>query len=156
MAGFRRQWRSWLLLALLVAVASGFVLASTAAGRRTDAAFPRYVASHGYDGIVYTVKPLPKGLPEVAQVTPVTPVQMPFYDQPLCSCHRQIYTGSFSVREVPLASLGRVAKLVAGRMPDPSSPVEALASFTLQRDYGVRIGSVITLPMAAASPPCPR
>jgi hypothetical protein len=123
-AGFRRQWRSWLLLALLVAVASGFVLASTAAGRRTDAAFPRYVASHGYDGIVYTVKPLPKGLPEVAQVTPV---QMPFYDQPLCSCHRQIYTGSFSVREVPPASLGRVAKLVAGRMPDPSSPVEALA-----------------------------
>ena len=146
--GFRRQWRSWVLLGLLVAVASGFVLASTAAGRRTDAAFPRYVASHGYDAIVYTVQPLPKGLPGVAHVTPV---QMPFYDQPLCSCHRQIYTGSFSVREVPPASLGRVAKLVAGRMPDPSSPLEALASFTLQRDYGVGLGTVITLPMAAAS-----
>jgi len=46
-AGFRRQWRSWVLLGLLIAVASGFVLASTAAGRRTDSAFPRYVASHG-------------------------------------------------------------------------------------------------------------
>ena len=147
-AGFRRQWRSWVLLGLLIAVASGFVLASTAAGRRTDAAFPRYVASHGYDAIVYTVQPLPKGLPGVAHVTPV---QMPFYDQPLCSCHRQISKGSFSVREVPPASLGRVAKLVAGRMPDPSSPVEALASFTLQRDYGVRLGTVITLPMAGAS-----
>ena len=76
---------------------------------------------------------------------------MPFYDQPLCSCHRQINTGSFAVREVPPGSLGRVAKLVAGRMPDPSSPVEALASFTLQRDYGVRLGTVITLPMAGAS-----
>src|SRR5207248_10903446 len=86
--------------------------------------------------------------PEVAQVTPV---RMPFYDQPLCTCHRKIYTGSFSVREVPPASLSRVAKLVAGRMPDPSSPVEALASFTLQRDYGVDLGTVITLPMAAAS-----
>ena len=32
-ADFRRRWRSWLLLASLVAVASGFVLASTAAGR---------------------------------------------------------------------------------------------------------------------------
>ncbi len=147
-AGFRRQWRSWVLLGLLIAVASGFVLASTAAGRRTDAAFPRYVASHGYDAIVYTVQPLPKGVPGVAQVTPV---QMPFYDQPLCSCHRRISTGSFSVREVPPASLGRVAKLVAGRMPDPSSPVEALASFTLQRDYGVGLGTVITLPMAGAS-----
>ena len=61
-AGFRRQWRSWLLLSLLIAVASGFVLASTAAGRRTDSAFPRYVASHGYDAIVYTVQPLPKEL----------------------------------------------------------------------------------------------
>src|SRR6266536_215035 len=81
-AGFRRQWRSWVLLGLLIAVASGFVLASTAAGRRTDSAFPRYVASHGYDAIVYTVNPLPKRLPGVAQLTPV---QMPFYDQPLCS-----------------------------------------------------------------------
>jgi hypothetical protein len=78
--GFRRQWRSLVLLGLLVAVGSGFVLASTAAGRRTDTAFPRYVASHGYDAIVYTVQPLPKGLPGVAHVTPV---QMPFYDQPL-------------------------------------------------------------------------
>src|SRR6185437_1752637 len=146
-AGFRRQWRSWVLLSLLIAVASGFVLASAAAGRRTDSAFPRYVASHGYDGIVYTVQPLPKlGQDVVAQVVPV---QMPFYGQPGCSCHRTINTGAFSVREVPPASLGRVAKLVAGRMPDPSSPVEALASFTLQRDYGVRLGTVITLPMAA-------
>ena len=31
-AGFRRQWRSWLLLGVLIAVASGFVLAATAAG----------------------------------------------------------------------------------------------------------------------------
>jgi len=147
-AGFRRQWRSWVLLGLLIAVVSGFVLASTAAGRRTDAAFPRYVASHGYDAIVYTVKPLPKGLPGVAQLTPV---QMPFYDQPLCSCHRQINKAAFAVREVPPGSLSRVAKLVAGRMPDPSSPVEALASFTLQRDYDVRLGTVITLPMADAS-----
>jgi ABC-type lipoprotein release transport system permease subunit len=147
-AGFRRQWRSWMLLGLLIAVVSGFVLASTAAGRRTDSAFPRYVASHGYDAIVYTVKPLPERLPGVAQLTPV---QMPFYDQPVCSCHRLINIGSFSVREVSPGSLGRVAKLVAGRMPDPSSPVEALASFTLQRDYGVRLGTVITLPMAGAS-----
>ena len=81
----------------------------------------------------------------------VVPVQMPFYGQPGCSCHRTINNGAFSVREIPLTSLGRVAKLVAGRMPDPSSPLEALASFTLQRDYGVRLGTVITLPMAAAS-----
>ena len=56
-AGFRRQWRSWVLLGVLIVVASGFVLVSTAAGQRTDAAFPRYLTSHGYDAIGYTVKP---------------------------------------------------------------------------------------------------
>src|SRR6185437_10634976 len=76
-AGFRRQWRSCVLLGLLIAVASGFVLASTAAGRRTDSAFPRYLASHGYDAIVFTVQPLPKLGPQDG-VAQVTPVQMPF------------------------------------------------------------------------------
>ena len=57
-AGFRRQWRSWALLTVPIAVASGFVLAATAAEGRTDSAFPRYVASHGYDVIVYRVQPL--------------------------------------------------------------------------------------------------
>src|SRR6476646_9213839 len=101
-AGFRRQRRSWLLLSLLIAVASGFVLASTAAGRRTDAAFPRYVASYGYDAIVYTVQPLPKLGPQDG-VAQVTPVQMPFGGHPECSCHRTISYGSFSIREVPTA-----------------------------------------------------
>src|SRR4029079_10412236 len=52
-AGFRRQWRSWVLLGLLIAVVSGFVLASTAAGRRNDAAFPRDGASPRYAAILY-------------------------------------------------------------------------------------------------------
>jgi hypothetical protein len=149
-ARLRRYWRSWLLLGLIVSVISGFVLAAAAAAGRTDSAFPRYVASHGYDAIVYSVQPLPQlaRLPEVARVTPA---QMPFYGQPACSCGRRISAGAFSVRELPAADLGRVAKLVAGRMPDPSSPAEALVSFTLQRDYGIRLGTVITLPMAAPS-----
>jgi hypothetical protein len=149
-AKFRRHWRSWLLLSLLIGIASGFVLAAGAAARRTDSAFPRYVASHGYDAIVYSARPLPQlaRLPEVAQVTPV---KMPFYGHPRCSCGRRINESSFAVREVPAAGLRRVAKLVIGRMPDQSSPHEALASFTLQRDYGVRLGTVISLPMPAAS-----
>jgi hypothetical protein len=149
-AKLRRYWRSWLLLTLLIAIVSGFVLAATAAGRRTDAAFPRYVASHGYDAIVYTITPLPKlaRLPEVAQVTVA---QLPFYGQPRCSCARHIDEGEFSIRELPAADLPRVAKLVGGRLPDQSSPVEALASFTMERDYGVHPGTTLTLPMAAAS-----
>jgi hypothetical protein len=146
----RRYWRSWLLLTVLIAIVSGFVLAATAAGDRTDSAFPRYVARHGYDAIVYTVKPLP-GLAQLPGVAQVTRVNFPFAGQPRCSCGHQINYGEFAVREVPAGALDRAVKLVAGRMPDQSSRVEALASYTLQRDYGVRPGTVITVPLAAAS-----
>ena len=146
----RRYWRSWLLLALVVAIGTGFVLAAVTAGRRADSAFPRFAASHGYDAIVYSAQPLPKlaTLPEVSQVTPI---RAPFYGQPWCSCGRQINQSDFAVREVPAAALGRVVKLVSGRMPDQASVHEALASFTLQRDYGIGPGTVIRIPMAAAS-----
>ena len=42
-------------------------------------------------------------------------------------------------------------KLVAGQMPAESSPYDVLASFTLQQDYGVHIGSVIHAPLYALS-----
>ena len=146
----RHYWRSWLLLGLVVAIGAGFVLAAVTAGRRADSAFPRFATSHGYDAIVYSAQTLPKlaTLPEVSQVTLI---RAPFYGQPLCSCGRQINQSDFAVREVPAAALGRVVKLVSGRLPDQASVHEALASFTLQRDYGIGPGTVIRLPMAAAS-----
>ena len=36
----RHQWRSLLVIAILISVVGGLVLAATAAGRRTEAAFP--------------------------------------------------------------------------------------------------------------------
>ncbi len=56
----RQRWRSWLLLGILVALTSGLVLAGVSAGRRTAAAFPRFIATHGYDAVAYGSKPLPK------------------------------------------------------------------------------------------------
>src|SRR6201986_760602 len=99
-----RHWRSWLLLPLLIAIVSGFALAATAAGRRTDAAFPGYVARYGDDAIVYTDTPLPQ-LARRPGVTRVVPIQMPFYGQPRCSCGHQIDVSSFAIREVPADDL---------------------------------------------------
>jgi hypothetical protein len=48
-AKLRHRWRSWLAIAVLVSVVGGLVLAATAAGRRTEAAFPQFVAAHGFD-----------------------------------------------------------------------------------------------------------
>jgi FtsX-like permease family len=145
----RQQWRSWLALSLLIALGTGIAMAAVTAGRRADSAFPRFVAAHGYDAAVYTNSPLPLArLPEVAQVVTL---HGPFYGQPRCSCGRAINQSDLAVREVSSADLARVVKLVSGRMPDQADPHEVLASFTLQRDYGIGPGTVIRLPMAAAS-----
>jgi hypothetical protein len=69
-AELRHRWRSWLLLTLLVALVSGLVLAGVAAGRRTETAYPRYVADHGYDTLLYSSEPMPTiaDLPDVTLV----------------------------------------------------------------------------------------
>ena len=67
-AELRRRWKSWMAIALLIALVGGFVLAATAAGRRTDSAFPRFEAAYGFDAVGYASRPVPQlvKLPEVA------------------------------------------------------------------------------------------
>jgi hypothetical protein len=143
----RRHLRGWLVLTLVVAIGTGLVLAAVTAGRRADSAFPRFVASHGYDAIVYSAQPLPlTRLPSVASAVETRAL---FTGQPSCSCGRGISSAGIAVREVAPADLPRIVKLVAGRMPDQSDAGEVLASFTLQRDYGIGPGTVIRLRLAA-------
>ena len=146
---FRRHWKSWLALSVLVAVAGGFVLATAAAGRRTAAAFPDFVARHGYNVVVYSGQPLPD-LARLPHVASVTPVLAPYSGTPVCaSCRHPIDDSSFLINEVPPGQLQRMVTLLSGRMPDQSDPGEVLASFTLAKDNGVRIGSVIQVPLAS-------
>jgi hypothetical protein len=146
---FRQHWKSWLALSVLVAVAGGFVLATAAAGRRTAAAFGDFVARHGYDTVVYSGQPLPL-LARLPQVASVTPVLAPYSGTPACaSCRHPIDASTFLINEVPPRQLQRMVTLLSGRMPDQSDPREVLASFTLAKDNGVRIGSVIQVPLAS-------
>jgi hypothetical protein len=139
----RQHWKSWLALAALVALVGGFVMAAAATGRRTAAAFPGFVARHGYDAIVYSARPLP-GLARIPQVARVTPVRAPWAFPGRCtSCRKPIAFGDFGVFEVAPGGLSRVVKLLSGQMPDQSNPDEVLGSYTFARDNGVRIGSVI-------------
>jgi hypothetical protein len=146
----RQRWRSWLLLSLLVALVSGLVLASAAAGRRTASAFPRFKAAHGYDAFVLSLRPAPKiaARPEVASVTPLGAIGN---GVPTCTCPRPINDSDFSMYEVAPRDLPRVVKLVAGRMPDQSDPHQVLASISLQQDVGMHVGTVIRVPLYAAS-----
>ena len=148
-ARFRRGWRAWLLLALLIALVSGVAMAAATAGRRAASAFPRYLAEHGFDVAVYSARPLPglAGLPEVRQVIRGA---LPF-DGPLtCDCPRPLSQADLTVRVLPgRGALGEVVKLVSGRMP--AGPGEVLAPYNLAQDGNVRIGTVLRTRLYAPS-----
>ncbi len=149
-ASFRLRWRSWVSLCLLIALASGLVLAATAAGRRSDSAFTRYEAAHGYDAFLYAVKPIPK-IATLPDVTRSTLVGLPTTGTPTCACTHPINVDDFSVFEAPPEQLAHMVKLESGRMPDQSAPDQVLASFTLAQEDGVHVGSVIRVPFTASS-----
>ena len=148
-AQLRQRWRGWLALVLLVAVVSGVVLAAAAAGRRTDSAFPSFLAAHGFDAAVYTGEPWPRKL-KFAEVTSVTELIGTDSAQPRCSCTHPIDASDFGVIFAPLGDRS-LSKLVSGRLPSPSDPGEVLASFTLQQDEGLRLGALIRVPFYASS-----
>ena len=150
-AELRRRWRSWLILVVLVALVAGLVLAAAAAGRRTAAAFPRFVASYGYDVYIYNQSPV-TGLGGLPGVSSVTAIRVPGSGRPTCACTSQtINPTDFYINELSPQTLRRAVKLVAGRMPADSSPYDVLASFTLQHDFGVHVGSVIRAPLYESS-----
>ena len=149
-AELRHRWRSWLLLSLLVALVSGLVLAGVVAARRTTAAFPRYEAAHGYDDAVYSEGPLP-GLARLPEVTAAVPVPVPGSGPVRCACSHPIDSTYLSMNEPTPNDLPRVVKLLSGRMPDQADPYQVLASYTLQRDNGVHVGTVLHTRLFAAA-----
>jgi hypothetical protein len=144
-AEVRHRWRSWLSLAILVAVVAGLVLAAAAAGRRTASAFPRFAAEYGFNSIVYAYHPIPKltRLPEVASAVQFEALAN---GTPVCACTHRLTSNAFSISEVASSSLPRFAKLVSGHTLDQSAPDQVLASTSLEQDYGLHIGSVLHVP----------
>jgi len=150
-AELRRRWRSWLVMAALIALVGGLVLSAAAAGRRTASAFPSFLAAHGFDAAVYGNQPLPtlsKMFPAVVSSTEL--IELQDTGQPACACPHQINNSYF---EVVVAGPNGLApfKLLAGHFPDPSAPDQVLASFALQQDDGVHLGSVIRVPFYSTS-----
>lgn len=124
-------------------------MAAAAAGRRTESALPAFVAAHGFDAEVYSTQPAPK-IARLPEVSAATVAFGPDNGQPTCACKYPINPSYFGV--VVLPAKGRpVFNLVSGRMPAPSNPHEVLASYTLQQDEGVRLGTVIHVPFYAPS-----
>ena len=145
----RHRWRSWLAISILIGLVGGVIMAAAAAGRRTESAFPTFVAAHGFDAEVYAIQPAPK-IPRLPEVSAATVAFGPDNGQPTCACRHPLNPQDFGVLVLP--TKGRPAfNLVSGRLPDPSNPYEVVASYTLQQDEGVHLGSVIHVPFYAPS-----
>jgi len=143
----RRRWRSWLAIAILISVVGGFVLAAAAAGRRTETAFPRFVATRGFDVVVYANEAQPK-ITRLTGVEAVTQLTGASNGQPICRCTHPINPSNLDV----VSATGRAPfNLISGHLPDPSATNQVLASFTLEQDNGVRLGTVIRVPLYASS-----
>jgi hypothetical protein len=148
-AKLRHRGRSWLAIAFLVSIVGGLVLAAAAAGRRTEAALPQFVAAHGFDSDEYATRPVPK-VADLPGVTSAVELISPDSGQPECSCTHPINPTDLGI--IFASPKGRSPfKLVSGRLPDSSAPDQVLASFTLRQDYGVHLGSVIRVPFYAPS-----
>jgi putative ABC transport system permease protein len=148
-AQLRHRWRSWLAITILISLVGGVVMAAVAAGQRTDSAIPRFVAAHGFDAEVYSSRPAP-GIDRLPGVASATPVIGPDNGPPKCACTHPIGLSNFGVAALKTGG-GAVFNLVSGRLPDPSNPHEVVASYTLQHDEGVQLGSIISVPFYSRS-----
>jgi FtsX-like permease family len=152
----RTRWRGWVLLALLVAVGGGAVLAAAAGARRTDSAYPRFLrASEASD---VAVSPARTGLggyfralaqlPGAAVVAPAVGLNILPTGAP---------AGTSAVAEVAVD--GRLwhqvdrPKLLAGRLPRAGRAGEIAIDQNGAARLHLRVGSTLRMMALPNVPP---
>jgi hypothetical protein len=144
----RRRWASWFALALLVAVVGGTVLAGVSAGRRTAAAFPHFVAQYGFDAALFSSSPsFPLGIADRHDVQALSASTF-YFNGNVIENGRFIPSNDFTLLNLPSSSK-HTFKLIGGRLP--TGPREAIAGFSMQQQYGLHLGSIVTVPLYAPS-----
>jgi hypothetical protein len=133
----RSRWRSWIILALLIALAGGSVLSLAAGARRTETSYSRFeTAQRAADVILYmnggAQKPVRaiEHLPEVAEFA--TSVALSPTET------------SFSPIVLTDARLGRDInrfKMLAGRLPDKAD--EVAVGFLTASSQNLQVGSLL-------------
>lgn len=138
-----RRWVSWVTLALLVTVIGGTILAGVSAAQRTSSAFSRFTARYGYDAAVFASHPYSKGFFQLPYVTAV--VEDFYYaNGNVIADGRFVPANDVGVLGLPNSHLDTTVRLLSGRMP--VRPHEVLAGFSMQQQFGLHVGSTVTVP----------
>jgi hypothetical protein len=153
-SGFRRNWASYLAIALIIGLVGGVAMGSVAAARRTQSAFPRILAASNPSNL--DVDPGPYGARVVDQISHLPRVTS-----------ARSYVALNGLRALPsgFADLGmpfnqavewvgsldglyfnqdRVI-MTSGRRADPKRPGEVVVSDQTARRFGLHAGQSLTL-----------
>lgn len=154
----RTGWRPWAVLALLIGVFGGVVVAAEAGARRTATAYPRLLdASHASHVLVGAFRTGLEGyydevarLPQVEDATAMA--GLPLLPR-LPSGEPGTLDGN--VLAPVGGGLGRTLdrpELLAGRLPEPDRPREAVVNEVAAERYGLRVGSRWAMVAAQTDP----
>jgi ABC-type lipoprotein release transport system permease subunit len=138
-----RRWSSWLALSLLVALIGGTVLAGVSTARRTSSAFSDFSKRYSYDAEVFTASHFPKNYFHLPFVSGVT-VDVLYSGGNGTAQGHFVSNKYLGVESLPASHEASTIKLLSGRLP--TGPHDALVGFSMQQQFGLKIGSVITVP----------
>ena len=143
-AELRARLRSWVALTVLIGLGAGAVVAAVAAGRRTDTAYPRFVADHRAGNIVV----YPAYTPEFAPVDYAAAARLHQVQQSARVLFVPLTEPDISFLAPGDGKYGRLVdqpKLVHGRMPRPSELGVAAVAFTIASRRHLGVGSHLTV-----------
>jgi FtsX-like permease family len=142
--GFRRRWRSWLALALLVGVFGGLVTATAAGARRTDGAFPRLLAwSNAPDAETYWVTGAGALL---GRVQAARLARLPQVRATASTAGWTVLSPAAAELDAAESSTAPMrVKLLTGRLPDPRRADQVDISFTLAEAAHLAVGDTLRL-----------
>ena len=145
----RRRLGAWVALAVLIALVGGTVLAGVSAARRTSSAFPQFVSRYGFDAGLFSSTPsIPGSIAHMGDVRSMSTSS--FYANGNVIVNGQFLPANdLSVFSLPAPRPDEIVKLIGGRLP--VGRFEALAGFSMQQQFGLHLGSIVTVPLYAPS-----
>lgn len=145
----RRRWPANLILALLVAVVGGTILAAVAGAHRTSTAYDRFLAfSRPVDAVAVDVGDDPARLDRVADLPEVQHLAL-LHDYALLSPDPEVFVPFVSAVDGTFGTDFQRTRIIEGRQVDPDDAHEVALSERQAELLGVGVGDTLVMPSYA-------